>query len=142
MSKFHTAQIQVRFADIDKLGHVNNANYLTYFEIARMKFFEDEFKSITDLDWKTKGLILAKTEVEFLSPILLEDSVEVETFCTKIGNKSFDLGYRVYKINQFERTLAARGASVLVAYNYVEQKSIPVEESWKKELSRFLNLNN
>lgn len=138
MSNFHTSKIQVRFADIDKLGHVNNAKYLSYFEIARMQFFEDEFKNVKDLDWKTKGLILAKTEVEFIVPILLEDKVEIETFCTKIGNKSFDLAYRVFRINNQERMLAAKGSSVLVAFNYVEQKSILVEESWKKELSRFL----
>lgn len=137
MPNFHTSHIQVRFADIDKLGHVNNAKYLTYFEIARMQFFKDEFNQIKDLDWKTKGLILAKTEVEFLVPILLEDKVEIETYCTKIGNKSFELAYRVFKINS-TRTLAAKGSSVLVAFNYIEQKSIPVEENWKKELSRFL----
>jgi acyl-CoA thioester hydrolase len=139
MSNYHTSTIQVRFADIDKLGHVNNAKYLTYFEIARMQFFEDEFKNITDLDWKTKGLILAKTEVEFLSPILLEDLVEIETYCTKIGNKSFELAYRVFKKKNNERILAAKGSSVLVAYNYIEQKSIPLEESWKNELKRFMN---
>jgi acyl-CoA thioester hydrolase len=139
MSNYHTSTIQVRFADIDKLGHVNNAKYLTYFEIARMQFFEDEFKNITDLDWKTKGLILAKTEVEFLSPILLEDLVEIETYCTKIGNKSFELTYRVFKKKNNERILAAKGSSVLVSYNYIEQKSIPLEESWKNELKRFLN---
>lgn len=139
MSNYHTSTIQVRFADIDKLGHVNNAKYLTYFEIARMQFFEDEFKNITDLDWKTKGLILAKTEVEFLSPILLEDLVEIETYCTKIGNKSFELAYRVFKKKNNERTLAAKGSSVLVAYNYIEQKSIAIEESWKNELKRFMN---
>lgn len=137
MPKFHTSRIQVRFADIDKLGHVNNAKYLTYFEIARMQFFEDEFKNVKNLDWKTKGLILAKTEVEFLVPILLEDKVEIETFCTKIGNKSFELAYSVFKINS-TRTLAAKGSSVLVAFNYLEQKPIPVEEDWKKELKRFL----
>lgn len=137
MPDFHTSYIQVRFADIDKLGHVNNATYLTYFEIARMQFFEDEFKNITDLDWKNKGLILAKTEVEFLVPVLLEDKVEIETYCTKIGNKSFELAYRVFKING-PRILAAKGSSVLVAFNYVDQKSIPVEDNWKKELSRFL----
>jgi acyl-CoA thioester hydrolase len=139
MSNYHTSTIQVRFADIDKLGHVNNAKYLTYFEIARMQFFEDEFKNITDLDWKTKGLILAKTEVEFLSPILLEDLVEIETYCTKIGNKSFELTYRVFKKKNNERILAAKGSSILVAYNYIDQKSIPLEESWKNELKRFLN---
>jgi len=138
MSNIHTSTIQVRFADVDKLGHVNNAKYLTYFEIARMQFFKDEFKNISDLDWKAKGLILAKVEVEYISPIMLDDLVEIETYCTKIGNKSFDLAYRVYKISNHERLLAAKGLSVLVAYNYIEQKSIPLEENWKNELKRFL----
>jgi acyl-CoA thioester hydrolase len=138
MPDFHTSTIQVRFADIDKLGHVNNAKYLTYFEVARMQFFEDEFKQVKDLDWKTKGLILAKTEVEFLSPILLDDKVEIETYCTRIGTKSFDLAYRVFKITNSIRTLAAKGSSVLVAFNYIEQNTISVEENWKKELIRFM----
>jgi acyl-CoA thioester hydrolase len=137
MSRFHVSKIQVRFADIDKLGHVNNAKYLTYFEVARMQFFDDEFAGITDLDWKTKGLILAKTEVSFIVPVLIDDKVEIETFCTHIGNKSFELAYRVYKISEKQRAIAAQGSSVLVAFNYVTQQSIPVEENWKTILQKF-----
>ena len=37
----HTASIEVRFADTDAMGHVNNATYLTYCEIARIKYWTD-----------------------------------------------------------------------------------------------------
>jgi acyl-CoA thioesterase FadM len=49
------------------------------------------------------------------------------------------LTYRVFKKKNNERILAAKGSSVLVSYNYIDQKSIPLEESWKNELKRFMN---
>jgi acyl-CoA thioester hydrolase len=65
--------IQVRFRDLDALGHVNNAVYLTYLEVARAAYF-----SRLEPDWVGKGhFILARAEVDFLRPILLEDPVEV-----------------------------------------------------------------
>ena len=30
--------IQIRWRDLDALGHVNNAVYLTYFELARLAY--------------------------------------------------------------------------------------------------------
>ena len=42
--KFST-QIEVRFRDLDALGHVNNAVYLTYFEIARLHYCKHLFGS-------------------------------------------------------------------------------------------------
>ena len=37
----HRVTIEVRFADTDAMGHVNNATYLTYCEIARIKYWTD-----------------------------------------------------------------------------------------------------
>ena len=37
----HRVTIEVRFADTDAMGHVNNAKYLTYCEIARIKYWTD-----------------------------------------------------------------------------------------------------
>ena len=34
-------QIQIRFADIDAMGHVNNAVYLSYFEFTRVHYFSE-----------------------------------------------------------------------------------------------------
>ena len=84
--------IQVRFNDIDMAGHAHNAVYLSWFEQARMdllrKFIEKHH------DWKKNGLILARNEVDYRGPVHLSDVVEVETWCSAIGTKSFDLRSR------------------------------------------------
>ena len=48
----HKTDIQIRFKDIDQLGHVNNANHLTYFETSRVKYFNDIFAAETK--WRRK----------------------------------------------------------------------------------------
>jgi len=54
MAEFnHYTPIQIRFADLDALNHVNNANYMTYMETARMAYCEDVLSD--DLDWTTVG---------------------------------------------------------------------------------------
>ena len=73
----HKTPVQIRFKDIDKLGHVNNANHLTYFELARMKYFEDVIGD--QIDWKKQGVILARIEINYKLPILLEDKISVFT---------------------------------------------------------------
>lgn len=129
----HISKIQIRFADIDKLGHVNNAIYLTYFEQARTLFFEDVFGR-ESLDWSKRGLILARAEVDFLQPVFLEDKITVETTCTRIGTKSFDLSYKIIKNDREE---AAKGLSVLVCFNYSNRSSIEIPSGWKSRLELY-----
>lgn len=116
-------KIQVRFTDLDVLGHVNNNVYLSYFEMARVHYFKVLLG--TDWNWKTDGVVLAKNEVEYLKPVLLTDTPEVLMFTEHIGQKSFTLGYEL-KVNGI---IFARGRSVLVAYDGVNQRSkeIPVK---------------
>jgi acyl-CoA thioester hydrolase len=54
------AKIQVRFADIDVMGHVNNAVYLSYFEMTRVHYFQ-ELLGLT-WDWKAHGVLLVRNE--------------------------------------------------------------------------------
>ena len=56
----HKTRIQIRFKDIDKLGHVNNANHITYLELARVNYLNDVFKQL--IDWSKEGIILARIE--------------------------------------------------------------------------------
>ncbi|AMA75025.1 esterase [Thermus parvatiensis] len=98
--------VQVRFRDLDALGHVNNAVYLTYFEVARVAYF-----SRLERDWVGRGhFILARAEVDFLRPIHLEDPVEVGVRVVRIGRSSFDMEYRV----EVRGEEAARGRTVQV----------------------------
>ncbi|MFM1930886.1 MAG: hypothetical protein RL226_189 [Bacteroidota bacterium] len=127
-----TTNIQVRFADIDAMGHVNNAVYLSYFELARMDFFSKLIG--TDWNWTDHGILLARNEINYKQPILLNDSIEIETWCSAIGNSSLTVEYVVYKIAGNDRIATTTGLSVLVCFDYSKQRKIEVPEIWKSNL--------
>lgn len=119
------ARIQVRFADCDMMGHVNNAVYLTYFEQARMHYFEQLIGS--DWDYRNDGILLVKNEVVYLKPVLLHDIPQIYLHLIDMGEKSFTLGYEV-KVNDEVRTT---GVSKLVCFDFSTQESVPVYQAMK-----------
>ena len=123
--------IQIRFKDIDKLGHVNNANHITYFELARLDYFDALTKGGIEIDWENEGIILAKVEMEYKKPILLNDKVFVYTWVSRIGASSFNMNCTIVRMVNGEEEIAAQGTSVIVAFNYKTNQSIPIPETWK-----------
>lgn len=123
--------IQIRFVDLDQFGHVNNAIYLSYLEVARLPYFE---RIIGEIDWLNEGIILAKAEVDYLIPILLKDQIEVKTWCSRIGSKSFDLSYHIVKLEKGAETIVAKAKTVMVCFNYDKQQSIEIPAGWKEKM--------
>src|SRR3990172_2949589 len=108
----HKTPIQIRFKDVDLMGHVNNANHFTYLEIARAKYFDDVVGE--EVDWSKEGIILAKSTCNYKIPILFKDKVFVYTKCTRIGNKSFELDYKIIKEENSKEIILAEATSVQV----------------------------
>ncbi len=126
--------IQIRFKDIDKLGHVNHANHITYFELARMDYFEAFAGNEIKIDWENEGVILAKVEMEYKQPILLEDKVYAYTWVSRLGSKSFDMACSIVRIKNDIETEVAKGFATLVCFNYKTNESINVPEKWKVKM--------
>ncbi|MBA3718482.1 MAG: acyl-CoA thioesterase, partial [Actinobacteria bacterium] len=97
----------VRFRDVDVLGHVNNAVYLTYLEQARVAFLSPH-----DADWTQ--MILARCEIDFRAQVAVGEVVEIALWPTRVGNKSFALSYEL-KVND---RIVAEAKTVLVAFDY------------------------
>jgi len=131
----HCTRIQVRYKDVDKQGHVNNANHLTYFETARIRYFKDVFR--TKIDWDKTGVILAHSEINYRIPILLEDDIYCYTRITKVGTKSFEINSILTKKENETETECANGKSVLVAFDYEEQKTVEVPDLWRERIKAF-----
>lgn len=129
--------VQIRFSDVDMAKHVHNAAYLHYFELGRMDLLRQFMEK--DHDWTVAGLILARNEVDYRIPIHLSDTVQVETWCGRIGAKSFDLCYAVRSAKD-ERTFA-EGRSVMVCFNYTEQRSFELPGPWRIFLARIMETN-
>ncbi len=125
-------KIQIRYSDIDLMGHVNNAVYLNYFEYTRVYYFEKLLGK--DWDWEHKGFILVRNKVEYLRPLLLSHEPIIKMSIGDIGNKSFILHYEV-RVNSAVYTL---GSSKMVAYDMIEKKSILIPDEMKKGFSYLL----
>lgn len=130
------AKIQVRFTDLDVLGHVNNNIYISYFEMARIHYFAQLLG--TDWDWKVNTVVLAKNEVEYIKPVLLHDTPEISVFCDHIGTKSFTLSYEL-KVNGI---IFAKGKSVMVAYDGNLGKSVEIHPFMREGLEKLLIKND
>ena len=116
----------VRFRDLDGMAHVNNAVFLTYMESARLAYF----KSLGLGDNPLEGMILARAEVDFRSPIGLGEQVEVGVRTGRIGTKSFDLEQEIWA----DGRLAAEGKFVIVGYDYATSRSRELPVEWRDTL--------
>ncbi len=128
-----TYKVNIRFSDLDLFGHVNNAVYLTYYEEARVAYFDEVVGY--DYDWSKEGVILARMEVDFMIPILFHDEVYIRTSCCRLGTKSFDLAYEMYKMKDGKEIMLSSATSVIVMYDYSQKQSISLSDVWRKQLS-------
>ena len=117
----HEVTVEVRFADTDAMGHVNNAKYLTYCETARIRYW-------TDLTGRgTESLILADARITYRAQLYYGETVTVQTRATRIGRTSFTLEHRlVAALPGDEPRLVAVSDSVLVRFDYATGRPTPL----------------
>jgi acyl-CoA thioester hydrolase len=123
-----SVKIQVRFADIDVMGHVNNAVYLSYFEMARVLIFSKLLGA--DWDWNQYGVLLRKNEIEYLKPVTLNEQPIISLKTEKLGTKSFVLSYEL-KVNEEVRTT---GSSVMVCFDASKNQTIEIPSKMREIL--------
>jgi acyl-CoA thioester hydrolase len=121
--------IEVRFRDLDPLGHVNNAVYLTYAELGRMHYFR-----AVGADGAGGNFILARAEVDFLRPVHLGEHLEVLTRVPRVGNSSFHTLSEVWT----QGCLAATVSAVVVWLE--EGRPVRLPESIRAAIRRLETL--
>lgn len=117
----------VRFSDLDGFGHVNNAVFSTYLEQARLAWFG---RYDGEEPMPLRDVILARTEIDFRSPLGFGETVEIGVRPSRLGTKSFELEYELRAGGR----LVAEAKSVLVGYDYESGRSVEVSERWRRRL--------
>lgn len=108
MSLLATSEIDVRWSDLDALGHVNNATYATYVEEARLRWF-----ALLPGAWKDPGsypVVVAQT-INYRRAVEWPARLTVEVHAARIGHSSLTLSFRILDGGDGE---AADGTTVLV----------------------------
>ncbi len=121
--------IAPRWRDLDAFNHVNNANFLTYLEEARIRWFAG-----WGGEWVTDTIapLLAAVQLNYRTPIPYPADVAVELFAERVGNTSLTIGHRI--ASEDGATLYADGHVVMVWIDRASGRPVPLPDVVRKAL--------
>jgi acyl-CoA thioester hydrolase len=119
-------ELRVRYRDIDSLGHVNNAVYVTYLEQARVEYIREVF----DATPEDPGFVVANVGVDYERAIELGETVVVALGVTDIGQSSVTMDYEI----RADGTLAATAETTIVALDETGDPT-PIPETWRERIT-------
>lgn len=128
-------KVTPRFGELDGLGHINNTVMPGWFELARNPLFSIFNPEQNIKNW---NLILARYEIDFVSQLYYSGEVEIRTWIERIGNSSLEVVQEAYQ----QGRVGARGKTVLIHYDFKDQKATRIPDPIRKQLYGHLKLNN
>jgi acyl-CoA thioester hydrolase len=124
--------IEPRFRDTDAMGHLNHVVYITYFEVARAKYWTQMTGSRS---YNEVPFILAHVTADYRSPAYVHDILRTGIRVSRLGNRSFECEYRIEEATSGR--LVAEGRSVQVLYDYEKHEPMPLLEELKRQFREF-----
>ena len=125
--------IEVRFSDLDALGHVNNVTYFTYFEIARVKHLQTvSGKPVAVDDIK---LVIVEAICRYRSPALLGDVLQVGVRVSHMRRSSFAYEYGIW--SGIDGRLVAEGQTVQTVFDHHTQRAALIGDAFRGQVERF-----
>ena len=124
--------VDVRFRDLDALGHAHHTLPLVYVEEARAAFWREVVghRGLEGIDY-----VLAEVEVRFHEPIFFPQRLDVALRVSRIGSKSVGMDFEV---RGEDGRLFSRGRTVQVMYDYATRSSKPVPRDVRAALEKYL----
>ena len=121
--------IQVRFSDVDIMGHVSNTVYQNYYDAGKMDYFDHV---LPDLDYVNIGVVGASIKIDYLLPIFMRYKIYVESRISVLGRKSFTMEHIL--VNSENGDLLSTCSIVVVCFDVTTQKSRVIPEHWRKQI--------
>jgi acyl-CoA thioester hydrolase len=132
MAKQLITPVQKRFSDVDSFMHVNNIWQQSYFDMGKTEFYT-KVLGITGVFDKLR-IITASTHTDYLGQVRLTDDIVVATDVSRLGNKSMTLHQRIMLGDK----CLTESSSVMVAFDFETQQTVPMPQEWRDRLSEYL----
>lgn len=129
----HEVPLQIRFNDIDLLGHLNNAVYIQFFDLGKSRYFQDVMPE--GVDWRHINIVVANINCDFFAPTYITEPIAVLTTITHMGEKSFALEQRIVNSDNGEVKCIAK--TIMVGFDMTTGKSAPIDPKWVEALERY-----
>lgn len=121
--------IQVRFTDLDQLGHVSNSVYTQYLDMGRIDLYNAVQKLLKEnnSDIVQPINVVVSLKIDYLSEIKIGQSVYLETWCEKIGNTSKQFGQHIYA----DGKCAAKATVIVVGLDPETRQKVSYPKEWQ-----------
>ena len=120
--------LATRYADYDTKGHVNNALYLTYFEMARHRAWVDSIGGSADFPF-----ILAEATVRFVSQAMIGEDLDIEIVTAEVRTKAWVWSYVIRATR--DGRVVAEGRTVQVMFDYDTARTVPIPDNLRARLT-------
>lgn len=129
----HRLPLQIRFNDIDMLGHLNNGAYLEFMDLGKTHYF----KAVTqgNIDIRNINAVVANINCDFLAPTYFDEPIEVLTAVTSISNHSFRMEQRI--INSTTGQVKCIGHTVMAGFDPHTAQGAEIAPSWVDALTAY-----
>ncbi len=122
----HRMPLQMRFNDIDMLGHLNNSVYLTFMDLAKARYFEEVLGG--KLEWDKIGVVIVNINCNFCAPTFFDEQIEVETAVVAIGEKSLTIEQRIFSPASGQVKCDCR--TIMSGFDMTTNTSAPILPEW------------
>lgn len=129
----HRQPIQMRFNDLDALGHVNNTIYLEYLDYAKTQYIREVLGDC--FNFTTESLVIVNINCSFYEISHYNEPIEVLTRIDKISEHSIDVVQRV--INPENGHVKVTYTAVMVGFNIAKSEKMAISDLWRARISAY-----
>ncbi len=129
----HHIPLQMRFIDIDMLGHLNNSVYFTFMDLAKTRYFQAVLGD--KLDFGRFGVVIVNVNCDFCAPTFFDDEIECDTAVVAIGEKSLTLEQRVFSPK--DGVVKCRCRTIMSGFDAKTLTSVPITDEWRQAIEKY-----
>ncbi len=93
----HETKLRVRYSETDAQGIVNNANYLSYFEVGRVEWLRAAGFSYSGMERRGYGFVVVEALVRYRKAAYFDDELTLRAELVELKRASFSFGYTVLR---------------------------------------------
>jgi acyl-CoA thioester hydrolase len=123
---------RVRYHQTDMQGIVFNSRYLEIIDDAMTEYMRDRGFDPSAMAEVPFDPVLAHVDLTFVTPAVLDDELVIHAHCTRVGNTSFDISYR---IEREADELIVRAVITYVNVDLTTRKAAPIPSNIREVLT-------
>ena len=123
---------KVRFGDLDAMQHMNNVEFLRFFETARIEYIATVAPDHAPTSRSAFGFIFAECHIAYRSPAHFGEEIRTYIWPAELARSSVKLGFEM-RVEADDR-LVADGWGTLVGYDYGAGRAQPIPDEFRERI--------